>query len=117
MRRVSRGPPSQEAGAVKRSCVDCGRAVDRASRCDSCKRVRAREKYIQRGPQWPAIRRLVKLRDRFRCLNCGRLGKEAGGEAVLEVDHIVALHDGGDRYAPSNLRTLCKECHLAIGER
>lgn len=30
----------------------------------------------------------------------------------LEVDHIVAVCNGGDMWDEKNLRTLCKQCHL-----
>lgn len=29
----------------------------------------------------------------------------------LEVDHITALHDGGEALDPDNLQTLCSPCH------
>lgn len=80
-----------------------------------CARAKARAKYLQRGPAWPAIRELTLRRDGYRCLNCGAEGAQAGGSARLEVDHITPLSEGGERYAGSNLRTLCHDCHLAIG--
>ena len=49
---------------------------------------------------------MVLERDGWRCQGCGRAGR-------LEVDHIVALEDGGDPWAFDNLQALCKACHQA----
>jgi hypothetical protein len=56
----------------------------------------------------------VHLRDRFRCLACGRspavhLGVE------LHADHIVAWADGGKTIL-ENLQTLCQDCNLGKGK-
>lgn len=48
---------------------------------------------------------MVKRRDGYRCVICGSTEK-------LEVDHIRALQNGGDN-DPSNLATLCDDCHTA----
>ena len=49
------------------------------------------------GRRWVAVRRQVLDRDGWRCQQCGRAGK-------VEVDHIEALEDGGDPWAPDNLQ-------------
>lgn len=46
---------------------------------------------------------MVKRRDGYRCVICGSAEQ-------LEVDHIRALQKGGDN-DPSNLATLCDDCH------
>lgn len=62
----------------------------------------------QRGPQYSFdnVKAYVRWRDGYACTECCATGKEAR----LEVHHIVQRKDGGsDR--PSNLTTLCHECH------
>ena len=62
--------------------------------------------------RWQPLRRRVLDRDGYRCqaVGCGKAGR-------LEVDHVVALHRGGDPYALPNLQTLCVGCHLAKSRR
>ena len=65
------------------------------------------------GPEWQQVRRVVLARDRFTCQikldNCrGR---------ATEVDHIVAVSQGGDRLDPSNLQAACKSCNVAKRNR
>lgn len=55
--------------------------------------------------RWALLRRQVLDRDGWRCRQCGRAGR-------LEVDHVQALEDGGDPWAPDNLQTLCRQCHI-----
>lgn len=40
------------------------------------------------------------------CHDKGRLSE------ATEVDHIVAIEDGGEPYDPNNLQSLCKRCHV-----
>lgn len=55
----------------------------------------------------------VHLRDRFRCVACGRSpATELGVE--LHADHIVPWADGG-KTVLENLQTLCKDCNLGKG--
>lgn len=49
----------------------------------------------------------IRNRDNQKCQNCGQKGVE------LHVHHVVPLSDGGSN-DPSNLTTLCVECHNAI---
>jgi hypothetical protein len=56
--------------------------------------------------RWPRLRQFVIKRDEGKCQECG-------SREELEVHHIQPRRHGG-RDAPSNLRTLCKECHTAI---
>lgn len=63
------------------------------------------------GPQWNKIRSAIRLRDGFRCQNCGK--QEAG--KAFHVHHKVpfkAFHSLILANAPSNLVTLCPECHM-----
>lgn len=58
--------------------------------------------------RWQAVRKFIFLRDRFRCVTCGRAGR-------LECDHITPLErePGQDPYDPNGLQTLCRSCHVA----
>lgn len=53
-----------------------------------------------------AVRLRVLKRDRFQCTYCG----VAGTQAELEVDHIIALANGGSHHM-SNLTTACRACN------
>jgi 5-methylcytosine-specific restriction endonuclease McrA len=51
-------------------------------------------------------------RDRFTCQDCGRKGRQvvAGKLRGLEVHHIIPRSEGGTDH-PTNLKTVCHECH------
>jgi len=53
--------------------------------------------------QWRRMRDVVRREERA-CQACG-------ATTNLEVDHIVALSDGGGRLDRANLRVLCRDCH------
>lgn len=55
--------------------------------------------------RWKVVRRQVFDRDGWRCTRCGRVGR-------LECDHVVPVARGGAPFALSNLRTLCRGCHV-----
>ncbi len=61
----------------------------------------AKSQYPQ---NWDYIAHWVRGRDRNQCTNCGRR------DLPLHVDHIRPLSEGGSN-DPSNLRTLCEDCH------
>lgn len=52
--------------------------------------------------RWRMLRRRI-LAANPRCTSCGRL--------ATEVDHIVAIRDGGAELDPANLQGLCRSCH------
>ena len=52
----------------------------------------------------------VLRRDGYTCVYCG----ETGQDANLEIDHRVALSNGGDNHI-SNLYTACQECNRKKG--
>jgi 5-methylcytosine-specific restriction endonuclease McrA len=64
---------------------------------------------MTRANLWRKLRKAVVERDRGVCQDCGRqLGHLP--KWYTEVHHIVPrVHGGGDH--PSNLKTLCVECH------
>ena len=55
--------------------------------------------------RWAALRAAVLDAAEWRCCTCGKRGR-------LEVDHIVPVSEGGERYSRSNLQALCRECHI-----
>jgi hypothetical protein len=63
------------------------------------------------GPSAAARIRVMK-RDRFTCTYCG----VPGTEAELEVDHIVAVANGGSHHI-SNLTTACRACNQDKGAK
>lgn len=60
----------------------------------------------RRSRQWKHIAHAVKLRDGWRCTECG-------SSTNLEAHHITPLAEGGDDH-PANLTTLCRGCHKGI---
>uniref|UniRef100_A0A6M3KL81 Putative homing endonuclease n=1 Tax=viral metagenome TaxID=1070528 RepID=A0A6M3KL81_9ZZZZ len=59
-------------------------------------------------PEWKAIVKVVKARDKHSCQSCRiKIG--------LTVHHILPREDGGTDYPP-NLITLCNYCHNEIEE-
>jgi 5-methylcytosine-specific restriction endonuclease McrA len=54
--------------------------------------------------RWKQARAAARQRDGERCTNCGSTYR-------LQVHHKVPLSKGGERYALSNLTTLCDPCH------
>src|SRR5262245_29111116 len=74
------------------------------TRCDRC---RSNQDRID-GSKWRKLRALVLAEEPY-CAVCGRPSSE--------VDHIVPLQLGGDAYARSNLRGLCKRCNASKGAK
>lgn len=59
-----------------------------------------------RSPLWTAVRnRFIKANPS--CVCCGRKAEE--------VHHLKPFHLGGPELDPSNLRSLCRDCHFAFG--
>lgn len=56
---------------------------------------------------WDAIREMVYERDDYECANCGR------SDVELHCHHIVPIHKGGTHNL-SNLKTVCRPCHMAL---
>jgi hypothetical protein len=61
----------------------------------------------------PGLRFKVFMRDRFRCVACGR-SPATHLSVELHADHIVSVYDGG-RTTFENLQTLCQDCNLGKG--
>lgn len=67
---------------------------------------------IRRKPLSRTTRFEVFKRDEFRCQYCGRHPPEV----LLEVDHVVAVVEGGDD-SEANLITACFDCNRGKGAR
>jgi len=61
----------------------------------------------------PGLRFKVFMRDRFRCVACGRSPALDLG-VILHADHIRAVANGGKTIL-ENLQTLCQSCNLGKG--
>ncbi len=61
----------------------------------------------------PGLRFKVFMRDRFRCLACGR-SPATHLNVELHADHVVSVYDGG-KTIYENLQTLCQDCNLGKG--
>lgn len=61
---------------------------------------------------WDSRRKQVYKRDNYTCQNCGRQGGPRGS-VELHAHHVVPKSKGGT-HNPSNLITVCSNCHNAI---
>ena len=61
------------------------------------------------GARWRKVRLAALRRDDWKCQLCRGYGNEA--------DHIQPLHRGGEPYSLSNIRILCRGCHIKISRR
>jgi hypothetical protein len=61
----------------------------------------------------PGLRFKVFMRDRFRCLACGR-SPATHLNIELHADHVFAVANGGKTML-ENLQTLCQDCNLGKG--
>lgn len=73
---------------------------------------KARHRFYGRAA-WQAVRQQVLKRDNYECIWCKEKGRVTTAKtAKLEVDHIKELEYYPElALEPSNLRTLCHECH------
>jgi 5-methylcytosine-specific restriction enzyme A len=92
----------------------CPALVESGARCPEHERaLRAeidslRPSAARRG--YDAIWRRVRIAQLRREPLCRMCAEQRLTTAATEVDHIVALTDGGT-HAATNLRSLCKPCH------
>ncbi len=71
------------------------------------KRVRSVNNSFYASKRWRALRRKKILADSFcEYEGCNRLAEH--------VHHVQPIEDGGDRYAMSNLQSLCAAHHSAV---
>lgn len=62
-----------------------------------------RWKYSDCFVKWSSLRNFQIWKD-DKCKLCGRPAEE--------VDHIIAIVNGGEEFDPKNLQSLCHECHV-----
>lgn len=101
-----------------RPCLTCNRLFKVTptlkSRCADCHTGHERQRDQRRGsPQargygsdWQRVSREQRRREP-QCRHCGWPGSP---ENPLQADHIVPKEEAG-RNDPSNLQTLCRDCH------
>jgi 5-methylcytosine-specific restriction endonuclease McrA len=61
----------------------------------------------------PGLRFKVFMRDRFRCVACGR-SPATHLNIELHADHVLAVANGG-KTTLENLQSLCQDCNLGKG--
>lgn len=59
------------------------------------------------GKDWSRLRKVILHRDKYLCVPCKARGLNT---SATEVDHIIPKAAGGDD-APSNLQSICTDCH------
>ena len=79
---------------------------------ESAERIKVRTGADSREVR-PGLRFKVFMRDRFRCVACGR-SPATHLNVELHADHIVSVYDGG-KTVFENLQTLCRDCNLGKG--
>jgi 5-methylcytosine-specific restriction endonuclease McrA len=84
---------------VKRRCLTCRTLIASGTYCPTC---RPRNGSTRR---WRQLREQILARDCWVCVVCGA--------PATDVDHIVAVRDGGSDH-PRNLRSLCAEHHAEM---
>ncbi|MBS3125215.1 HNH endonuclease [Candidatus Woesearchaeota archaeon] len=87
-------------------CKNCDKQVSKGRRfycSEECLNV------FTRDHSWTLVREDVLSRDNYRCGICSTRKRRS----QLDVDHIIPVRLGIDPFNKQNLRSLCKECHLA----
>lgn len=102
----------------KRPCSypSCPRLID-GQYCDEHKKLTDKlynrygrdefTKSFYNTPQWRFARKRQLIENPL-CAECLKEGKPIKAKIV---DHIIPVKQGGDKYAPSNLQSLCWSCH------
>jgi len=83
-------------------CRVCGKSIKKPFRkyCST----KCSLEYQKCFKTWSGLRDEIIARDK-KCLNCNSTKN-------LEVDHIVAIVNGGNMWDENNLRVLCHKCHV-----
>jgi 5-methylcytosine-specific restriction endonuclease McrA len=104
-------------------CLECGAKLSgrRRKYCsDECS-----DKFFARYDYNGMVAQVLR-RDDWTCRICGYRNdhnegavpssylREKRGVRRMEVDHIVAVADGGDPMDQANCRTLCERCHREV---
>ncbi len=85
----------------------CPNPATYRGRCSTCSPARERathpNRHIYNTKRWQLLRRRILFNQSL----CGC------GAIAIDVDHITAIEDGGDPWAPANLQPMCQPCHAA----
>lgn len=86
-------------------CFECGKKLPprRRKYCSDFCRTKQDIRYNQ-----GLVSLAIFIRDHWKCQKCGKHFHRA---SELQCDHITAIALGGDLFDPSNLQTLCIDCH------
>ena len=89
--------------APPRACARCGKPAPKGKPC-TCRPAFEGSTHPGNERRWASVR-ANQLRDHPICQHpgCRRL--------AIEVDHITPLAEGGARYDPRNLQSLCSPHH------
>lgn len=102
--------------AAKRPCrkqqcpelVDSGYCDEHAEHSKEADRWRGSAASRGYDADWRRVRLLALKRDKYLCVHCLAAGRVT---SAFDVDHIIALCDGGARLDIDNLASLCRPCH------
>ena len=89
---------------LPRGIAFCGEHKPDRRAADREIKARSEWRWVYKSPRWAALRRQVKAEQPF-CdvVNCFEL--------THDVDHILALQDGGFPFARENVHGMCKRHH------
>lgn len=108
---------------TSKPCLDCSRIFSgRGSYCPDCRKARERarsrrrdrtepQRAIRRSARWQRARRTALNAAGWRCEHVDERAGRCRARHGLDVDHKVAIVDGGDPYDPDNLEALCRKHH------
>lgn len=72
---------------------------------------------VYASPEWKEAVKVVWQRADARCERCGKHHNEARARGTFAVHHVVSFAVAELRCDPSNLRLLCRACHLFVHSR
>lgn len=89
---------------MKRPCLDCGRLIDKGSRCPQCESIhKAQKRAIYGNAAWRDDRQQAITAEPY-CHRCGKTGVR------LVMGHWVSWRKGG-----RTARPLCYSCNAIEG--
>lgn len=86
-------------------------SIDNAELAPGAYRLKSLERLPPRSRQAIKLRHRILERDGYSCQDCG--ASPRSGPVQLQVHHVKFVQHGGTN-APSNLRTLCSNCHAGV---
>lgn len=115
-------------GRIVNACRECGKPRQGHYHYYCSREHKEQWETKNLPPVWGYVRNEVLKRDGYRCVRCGVTQKEIerrnlsrgedGRWLGLEIDHIKPVRLFPElEFDRANLRTLCHDCHVDIGER